>query len=259
MGTHIIRPGETLSGIAVRFRTTVAELMRLNPQIRDPNIIRAGATIRVPTPPTPPAHQILPIIPPVIPIIGPVAPIVAPIVDTVTELRRRKEEELARLKAELARRKEEKRIRELEKATITRPVVPTPPVGHISHTLRHGETLWDLAVRHLGSGTQWTRIIIERFGRPVNEAEALTLRAGDVVFIPQLGVPTPPAPTPPPRRLPGPTLPPWMPDHTRRPPAAPTPPADPIPPVTPAPFQIANLIPLAIIFGGIYLATKKGK
>ena len=113
MGTHIIRPGETLSGIAVRFRTTVAELMRLNPQIRDPNIIRAGATIRVPTITLPvvrpPAHRILPIIPPVIPIIGPVAPIVAPIVDTVTELRRRKEEELARLKAELARKSGQKK------------------------------------------------------------------------------------------------------------------------------------------------------
>ena len=177
-----------------------------------------------------------------------------------------KEEELARLKAELARRKEEERARitlhPTPKFGIGYPRVPTPPVvpsGYISHTLRHGETLWDLAVRHLGSGTGWTRIIVERFGRPVNEAEALTLRAGDVVFIPQLGVPTPPAaPPPPPRRLPGPTLPPWMPDHTRRPPA-PTPPADPIPPVTPAPFQIANLIPLAIIFGGIYLATKKGK
>lgn len=44
---HIIARGETLSGIARRYNTTVAELAQLN-DISDPDLIYAGATIRVP-------------------------------------------------------------------------------------------------------------------------------------------------------------------------------------------------------------------
>ena len=40
--------GDTLSRLATRHRTTVAELMRLNPQIRDPNRIFAGERLRLP-------------------------------------------------------------------------------------------------------------------------------------------------------------------------------------------------------------------
>ena len=44
---YVVRPGDTLSGIAVRHGTTWRELLRLNPQISDPNRIRAGTTIRL--------------------------------------------------------------------------------------------------------------------------------------------------------------------------------------------------------------------
>ena len=43
---YTIQPGDTLSGIALKFGTTVAELQRLN-GIRNPNLIYAGTTIRV--------------------------------------------------------------------------------------------------------------------------------------------------------------------------------------------------------------------
>ncbi|WP_051386161.1 GH25 family lysozyme [Actinokineospora inagensis] len=51
-GTYVIAPGDTLSGIAVRFGTTVAALAALN-GIADPNRIQARATLRLPTPGTP--------------------------------------------------------------------------------------------------------------------------------------------------------------------------------------------------------------
>lgn len=43
-----IPQGATLSGIAQQKGTTVRELMRLNPQIQDPNIIKAGAFLNLP-------------------------------------------------------------------------------------------------------------------------------------------------------------------------------------------------------------------
>lgn len=43
---YTIKPGDTLSGIALRFGTTVAELQQLN-GITNPNLIYAGTTIRV--------------------------------------------------------------------------------------------------------------------------------------------------------------------------------------------------------------------
>lgn len=43
---YTIKSGDTLSGIALRFGTTVAELQRLN-GIQNPNLIYAGTTIRV--------------------------------------------------------------------------------------------------------------------------------------------------------------------------------------------------------------------
>lgn len=43
---YTIRPGDTLSGIAVRFGTSVTALMSLN-GISDPNLIYAGTTIRI--------------------------------------------------------------------------------------------------------------------------------------------------------------------------------------------------------------------
>lgn len=45
--THTVRAGETLSGIANRHRTTVAELVRLN-NISNPHLIRVGQVLRIP-------------------------------------------------------------------------------------------------------------------------------------------------------------------------------------------------------------------
>lgn len=44
-----IRWGDTLSGLAVKYHTTVAELMKLNPSIHNPNLIYAGNRLVVPT------------------------------------------------------------------------------------------------------------------------------------------------------------------------------------------------------------------
>lgn len=45
---YYIQRGDTLKGIAIKFNTTVDELLRLNPQITDPNLIRAGQRLVVP-------------------------------------------------------------------------------------------------------------------------------------------------------------------------------------------------------------------
>jgi spore coat assembly protein SafA len=46
---HLIRRGETLSGIAQRYGTTVDALLQANRQIRNPNLIYAGQTLTIPT------------------------------------------------------------------------------------------------------------------------------------------------------------------------------------------------------------------
>lgn len=45
---YYVQRGDTLKGIARKFNTTVDELLRLNPQITDPNLIRAGQRLVVP-------------------------------------------------------------------------------------------------------------------------------------------------------------------------------------------------------------------
>jgi LysM repeat protein len=45
---YIVKPGDTLSGIAQRKRVRLAALLRANPQIKDPNRIAAGARIDIP-------------------------------------------------------------------------------------------------------------------------------------------------------------------------------------------------------------------
>jgi LysM repeat protein len=47
MSTYRIRQGDTLSGLASRFKTSVSELARLN-KISNPNLIYAGKTLRLP-------------------------------------------------------------------------------------------------------------------------------------------------------------------------------------------------------------------
>ena len=44
---YTIKSGDTLSGIAAKFHTTIDMLMYLNPQIKNPNLIYAGKTIRI--------------------------------------------------------------------------------------------------------------------------------------------------------------------------------------------------------------------
>jgi len=46
-GTHLVRRGETLSGIATRYRTSVTRLVRMN-DLANPNLIVAGRRLRVP-------------------------------------------------------------------------------------------------------------------------------------------------------------------------------------------------------------------
>lgn len=53
MAVYIVQPGDTLSRIARRFNTTVAELQRLNPQIANINEIFVGQRITVPDTVTP--------------------------------------------------------------------------------------------------------------------------------------------------------------------------------------------------------------
>ena len=47
-GDLTIQPGDTLNEIAAKNNTTVAEIMKANPSITDPNMIQAGATLKMP-------------------------------------------------------------------------------------------------------------------------------------------------------------------------------------------------------------------
>ncbi|ADL11973.1 LysM peptidoglycan-binding domain-containing protein [Acetohalobium arabaticum] len=55
LARHVVQQGETLSQIASQYNTTVANLLRVNPDIDDPDMIQAGKTIRLPIilPPSP--------------------------------------------------------------------------------------------------------------------------------------------------------------------------------------------------------------
>ncbi|MFZ5440365.1 MAG: LysM peptidoglycan-binding domain-containing protein [Myxococcota bacterium] len=48
MSAYRIRTGDTLSGIARRYGTSVSSLMRANPQIKNANLIYAGRTLNIP-------------------------------------------------------------------------------------------------------------------------------------------------------------------------------------------------------------------
>jgi LysM repeat protein len=47
--TYVVKPGDTLSKIAKSNGVTLAQLLQANPQIKDPNKIRVGQSINVPT------------------------------------------------------------------------------------------------------------------------------------------------------------------------------------------------------------------
>ncbi|MCC6455172.1 MAG: LysM peptidoglycan-binding domain-containing protein [Caldilineaceae bacterium] len=51
--TYVVKRGDTLGAIARRYNTTIATLLRLNPQIRNPNRLYVGQRIRVPAPAAP--------------------------------------------------------------------------------------------------------------------------------------------------------------------------------------------------------------
>lgn len=44
---HLVQKGDTLGAIAVKYHTTVDNLMRLNPRIKNANLIYAGEVIRI--------------------------------------------------------------------------------------------------------------------------------------------------------------------------------------------------------------------
>ena len=46
--TYTVKPGDTLSKIAMRNGVSLAQLLQANPQITDPNKIRVGDAINVP-------------------------------------------------------------------------------------------------------------------------------------------------------------------------------------------------------------------
>ena len=48
--TYVIKTGDTLYAIAVRFKVTVAQIMAANPSITNPNQITIGQKIVIPTP-----------------------------------------------------------------------------------------------------------------------------------------------------------------------------------------------------------------
>lgn len=47
--TYTVVPDDSLSMIALRFGTTVNVLMRLNPQIKNPDLIKVGWQLKIPT------------------------------------------------------------------------------------------------------------------------------------------------------------------------------------------------------------------
>jgi LysM repeat protein len=53
-GSYQIKQGDTLSALAKSYNTTVNDFMRANPEIKNPNVIRAGANISVPSSPVMP-------------------------------------------------------------------------------------------------------------------------------------------------------------------------------------------------------------
>ena len=44
---YLVQTGDTLGAIAARYHTTVANLMKLNPRIKNANLIYAGEVIRI--------------------------------------------------------------------------------------------------------------------------------------------------------------------------------------------------------------------
>lgn len=58
MKIHVVKEGETLSAIARKHGVSLEEILRANPDIRDPDVIRPGMKIRIPAAP-PPAYELM--------------------------------------------------------------------------------------------------------------------------------------------------------------------------------------------------------
>lgn len=52
---YVVREGDSLSKIAVKFHVTLAQITKWNPQIKNPNVIHVGQRVRVTEPATVPA------------------------------------------------------------------------------------------------------------------------------------------------------------------------------------------------------------
>lgn len=50
--------GQTLSGIAAQYHTTIAAIMADNPQVRDPNVIKTGEALKIPETPAPGEYRV---------------------------------------------------------------------------------------------------------------------------------------------------------------------------------------------------------
>lgn len=46
---HKVKSGETLSGIAANYKTSVDEILKINPEITNPNLIKTGQMIKIPS------------------------------------------------------------------------------------------------------------------------------------------------------------------------------------------------------------------
>ena len=47
MADHLIQKGQTLSTIAQQYNVSIDTLMKLNPQLKNPNSIMAGASLKI--------------------------------------------------------------------------------------------------------------------------------------------------------------------------------------------------------------------
>lgn len=81
---YITKYGDTLGGIATANKTTVPNLMQLNPTIKDPNKIMAGASLNLSAPATPTVPQISTATPPSM--VAPATPTSTPTTPTVPNM-----------------------------------------------------------------------------------------------------------------------------------------------------------------------------
>jgi len=127
---YIIKSGDTLTSIATTNKTTVQQLMSLNPQITDPNKIYAGASLNLPT--TTPAPTPAPTPTP--------TPAVSPFPTYQTPSYLTGQTPVGGT------------------APVTQAVPPTTPTGGTSYTIQSGDTLSAIAVRNKTTVTELMKL-----------------------------------------------------------------------------------------------------